>query len=72
MRDIEGKVREKGSQPALHTDGRVSSRWVVLDFVDVMIHVLDGEMREHYALEDLWGDAKEVPFKSASDTSDED
>ncbi len=65
VRDIEGKVRAKGSDPALHTEGRAATRWVVLDFVDVMIHVLDQEMREHYALEDLWGDAKELPFNGS-------
>ncbi len=60
VRDVEGKVRERGSDKALHTEGKAASRWVVLDFVDVMVHVLDEEFREHYALEKLWGDAKEV------------
>lgn len=61
-RDIEGKVREKGAEPALHTEGKAATRWVVIDFVDVMVHILDGEMRDYYALEELWGDAKEVAF----------
>jgi len=61
-RDIEGKIREKGGSNALHTEGKAATRWVVIDFVDVMVHVLDEELREHYALEDLWGDAKEVAW----------
>ena len=60
VREVEVSVRGKGSDPALHTEGKASSRWVVIDFVDVMVHVLDEEFREHYALESLWGDAKEV------------
>jgi len=63
VRDVEGSVREKGSDAALHTEGKAASRWVVIDFVDVMVHVLDQEFREHYALESLWGDAKEVVWK---------
>ena len=63
VRDVEGSVKEKGSGSARHTEGKAASRWVVIDFVDVMVHVLDREFREHYALESLWGDAKEVVWK---------
>ena len=64
VRDVEGNVREQGADSALHTEGKAASRWVVIDFVDVMVHVLDEEFREHYALESLWGDAKEVVWNS--------
>ena len=63
VRDVEGSVKEKGYGSARHTEGKAASRWVVVDFVDVMVHVLDQEFREHYALESLWGDAKEVVWK---------
>ena len=63
-RDIEKLVREKGSDPAHATEGKAATRWVVLDFIDVMVHILDYELRELYALEDLWGDAKEVVWKA--------
>ena len=63
-RDIERLVREKGSDPANATEGKAATRWVVLDFIDVMVHILDYELRELYALEDLWGDAKEVVWKA--------
>lgn len=62
VRDVEGTVREQGADSALHTEGKAASRWIVIDFVDVMVHVLDQEFREHYALETLWGDASEVPW----------
>ena len=67
VREVEGSVREKGSDPALHTEGKAASRWVVIDFIDVMVHVLDEEFREHYALESLWGDAKEVAWNDQNE-----
>ena len=33
-----------------------------MDYVDVMVHILHDEMRAHYGLEDLWGDAKPVDW----------
>lgn len=66
-RDVESLVREKGSEPANATEGKAASRWVVIDFVDVMVHVLDEEFRENYALEKLWGDAKEVEWSVADE-----
>lgn len=47
-----------------YTDGKTDSKWVVLDYVDVMLHVMHEEMRELYGLEELWGDAKEVDWQS--------
>ncbi len=67
VRDVEASVKDKGSASALQTEGKAASRWVVIDFVDVMVHVLDQEFREHYALETLWGDAKEVVWKDCDE-----
>jgi len=44
--------------------GYVDSRWIVLDYDDVVIHLFDPETREYYALEDLWGKGTDVPFNS--------
>jgi ribosome-associated protein len=65
LRDVEKNVQKWTGQKPLHSEGKADSRWVVLDYVDVMVHVLHEEMRELYALEDLWGDAKEVTWKVA-------
>ena len=62
LREVEKNVREGAGADPLYSDGKPDSRWVVLDYVDVMVHVLDEESRERYALEDLWGDAKEVAW----------
>ncbi len=52
-------LREEGSRP-WHVEGLAHRRWVVLDFVDVVVHVFHHETRAYYLLERLWGDARRV------------
>lgn len=40
--------------------GYEQGRWILLDFVDVVIHIFDAEYRDYYDLELLWGDAKKI------------
>ncbi|MBU2597265.1 MAG: RsfS/YbeB/iojap family protein, partial [Planctomycetes bacterium] len=40
--------------------GYEQGRWILLDFVDVVIHIFDEEFREYYDLELLWGDAEKL------------
>lgn len=56
---IARQLRDDGVRPR-HHDGYPQSRWVVMDFSDVMVHIFHPDVREHYALEQLWGDAKRV------------
>ncbi len=49
---------EKLGSPAWHTEGMHASTWVILDYVDVVVHVFHRESRSFYNLERLWGDAK--------------
>ena len=53
-------VRELRGQEirVYHKEGYESLRWVLLDYVDVVVHVFKPETREFYGLERLWGDAK--------------
>lgn len=43
-----------------HRDGSTASKWLVLDYVDVVVHIFHPTVRERYALEDLWRDARRV------------
>jgi ribosome-associated protein len=64
LRDVAGKVSdEHGVKPTM-TEGKADTRWVVLDYIDVMVHVMDNGLRDFYGLEDLWKDAKEVAWQS--------
>jgi len=47
-------------------DGTVHGAWVVLDFFDVIVHVMRQDVRERYDLEGLWGDAPRVRVRRKS------
>ena len=63
VEEITGKLREEHDLRAARTEGMASGSWVVLDFFDVIVHVMHTEVRHHYDLEGLWGDAR--PMKPA-------
>ena len=41
-----------------HREGLSQRQWILLDYVDVVVHIFHKEMRKYYAIEKLWGDAK--------------
>jgi ribosome-associated protein len=51
---------EDAGHPALHVEGLSTGRWVLLDFVDVVVHLFHPETRAFYRLERLWQDAPQV------------
>ena len=63
LRDVSGLVEEWHDVKPVSTDGKADTRWVVLDYIDVMVHVMHPELRDFYGLETLWADAKEVTWK---------
>jgi len=52
---LDGAVETR--RKPLHVEGRDLGRWVLLDFVDVVVHVMQPEARTFYSIERLWGDA---------------
>jgi len=50
------KLAEDGAK-AWHVEGLEGRRWVLLDYVDVVVHVFYSQTRDFYSLETLWGDA---------------
>ena len=52
---VEERLRELGVKPA-RREGNREQRWVLLDFLDLVVHVQHSEERSLYALERLWGD----------------
>ena len=49
---------EKKDVRVWHIEGYTSLRWVLLDYVDFVVHIFQKEVRSFYGLERLWGDAK--------------
>jgi ribosome-associated protein len=59
--EVEERLREHGIKP-VRREGVAESRWVLLDFVDVVVHVQHAEERAYYALERLWKECPIIPF----------
>lgn len=53
------KVVSKAQQEKpWHVEGTENGEWVLMDFVDIVVHIFQPDIRRYYNLEDLWGDAK--------------
>ncbi len=60
--NVEKGVKEDGARP-LSVEGYQEGHWILIDFVDVVVHVFYEETRDFYALEKFWGDAPRVKLK---------
>lgn len=56
VEEIEKALRDLGRKP-VRREGESERRWVLLDYVDLVVHVFTEQEREYYDLERLWGDA---------------
>jgi ribosome-associated protein len=70
LRDVAGKVEELHAVKPTMTEGKADTQWVVLDYIDVMVHVMSAELRDYYGLEELWKDAKEVTWQETETFSE--
>src|SRR5262252_2317492 len=59
--EIEEKLRKAGAKPA-RREGEREARWVLLDYIDVVVHVQHTEERVFYSLERLWKDCPVIPL----------
>lgn len=55
---IEDEVRKKLQEKPWQTEGRSRGEWILLDYVNVVVHIMLPQQREFYNLEELWGDAQ--------------
>ncbi len=58
--EITDKLRAEHQLRPRAVDGTLQTAWVVLDYFDVIVHVMRADVRERYDLEGLWGDAPRV------------
>ncbi len=54
------EVRDKNGVKPYHIEGRDNTEWILIDFVDVVVHVFLQSMRKFYQLEELWADAEKI------------
>lgn len=64
--EIDHTLEDNLADRRIGIEGYQDSRWILLDYGDVVVHLFDEEARGYYALEELWGTARRIPF----DTSD--
>lgn len=57
IEELTDRVAEEFGLRPRATDGTLKANWIVLDYFDVMVHLMRAEVRDHYDLESLWGDA---------------
>lgn len=64
---VEGELKKAGTTPLSPAQGGGKATWIVIDYGDVVVHVMSEEARSYYALENLWGDARIVPLGARSE-----
>ena len=68
VRAISGAVQKLVSkaihEKPWHVEGLETSEWILMDFVDIVVHIFQKQTRSHYDIESLWGDAKQTLIES--------
>ena len=67
--EIDHKLEDDLCDKRMSIEGYDASRWIVLDYGTVVIHLFDDEMREYYSLESLWADARPVDLSDVVEDS---
>jgi ribosome-associated protein len=57
------QMRKEQNMKPMFVDGSFESQWMIINFPNVLVHILSPEKREYYALEELWGDAPTLPWQ---------
>ncbi len=69
--EIERRLLERRSVKPARREGEHGARWIVLDYIDFVVHVFHKEDRDYYDLERLWSDAPVVEFEDGREGRDE-
>lgn len=64
--EIEVRLKQDYAMRPVAVDGFPASQWIVLDYMQVIVHIFHAEKRAFYALEDLWGDAPRLTWETAA------
>lgn len=63
--EVEMQLRAKGTR-VISREGEQTGTWILLDFSDFIVHVMDEETRHHYNLEELWKEGRELELPAES------
>ena len=59
------KVSKNIKEKPWHIEGSENAEWVLMDYVDVVVHIFQKHIRQYYDIENLWGDAKITQIKTS-------
>jgi ribosome-associated protein len=65
---VSKELKDRGTKP-VRIEGEAGARWILLDFVDFVVHVFHHEERDYYRLERLWTDAPPVEWQEGEQAS---
>ena len=65
VNSIQKKVSKELRDKPWHVEGGDNAEWVLLDYVNVVVHVFQKHIREYYDIESLWGDAVTTEIKTS-------
>jgi len=65
-RSVQETVQMQTGEKPWHTEGERNAEWVLIDYVDVVVHVFHRDKRGYYALEELWGDAVRTSYENVA------
>lgn len=67
--NIKRKVKTECHEAVSHVEGEQNADWILLDYLNTVVHIFKKEIREMYKLEELWGDAEIKHFSEEIDNS---
>jgi ribosome-associated protein len=65
VNSIEKTVSKSLKEKAWHIEGSDNAEWILMDYVNIVVHVFQKHIREFYDIESLWGDAKTVRIQTS-------
>ncbi len=63
-RYIEDELKKQHDIKPLHVEGSKTGEWILMDYIDFVVHLFTDEQRDYYKLDKLWGDAEKVNLSS--------
>ena len=66
VNSVQKSVSKALKEKPWHVEGSDNAEWILMDYVDVVVHVFQKHIREFYDIEGLWGDAKSVKIETTN------
>ncbi|WP_129717102.1 ribosome silencing factor [Pedobacter sp. SYP-B3415] len=62
---VEHEIYKQVQTDPWRKEGFENADWIILDYIDIVVHIFKTEKRQFYGIEELWGDAESTSFQSA-------